>query len=60
MPKPLPPDLLAILACPQCRQPLREEAESLRCTNPECRLRYPVRDGIPVLLVEEAKRDDAP
>jgi uncharacterized protein len=51
--------LLDILACPQCHSPLRadEDASELVCTNPaECGLAYPVRDEIPVLLVEEARR----
>lgn len=49
--------LLAILACPQCRSPLRtdDQAEELVCTSVQCGLAYPVRDGIPVLLVEEAR-----
>jgi uncharacterized protein len=51
----LDPDLLAILACPACRSELRpdEVAEELVCTG--CGLAYPVRDDIPVLLVEEAR-----
>jgi uncharacterized protein len=50
--------LLDILACPQCYAPLRadEDASELVCTNSECGLAYPVRDDIPVLLVEEARR----
>jgi uncharacterized protein len=50
--------LLDILACPQCHAPLRadEDASELVCTNAECGLAYPVRDDIPVLLVEEARR----
>lgn len=48
-------DLLALLVCPKCRQPLRAEAEELICTGEECALAYPVRDGIPVLLVDEAR-----
>jgi len=50
--------LLAILACPACRSPLRadEAAEELVCTG--CGLAYPVRDDIPVLLVDEARRPD--
>lgn len=49
--------LLEILACPQCRSPLRadHEAEELVCTNAACGLAYPVREGIPVLLIEEAR-----
>ena len=48
--------LLEILACPQCRGALRadEEASELVCTG-ECGKAYPVRDDIPVLLVDEAR-----
>lgn len=49
-------ELLEILACPSCRSPVKEEGEELRCANPGCGLRYPVRDGIPVMLIEEAKK----
>ena len=50
-------DLLAILACPACRSPLRidEAAAELVCTDSGCALAYPVREDIPVLLVEEAR-----
>jgi uncharacterized protein YbaR (Trm112 family) len=46
-------ELLEILACPLCKGPLRIDESSLVCA--PCRLRYPIRDGIPVLLVEEAE-----
>ena len=52
--------LLEILACPDCKAPLRaDEAAAngqgeLVCTG--CGLAYPVRDDIPVLLVDEARR----
>ncbi len=48
--------LLDILACPVCISPLRvdEVAEELVCTG--CALAYPVRDDIPVLLVDEARK----
>ena len=54
----LEPKLLEILACPQCKSPLRadEQAEELVCTSSSCGLAYPVRDDIPVLLVDEARR----
>ena len=54
--------LLEILACPSCHSPLREdtEASELVCTNEACALAYPVRDDIPVLLVDEARRPGAP
>lgn len=50
----LDPSLLEILACPSCHATLAvNDAESaLDCTG--CGLRYPVRDDIPVLLVDEA------
>jgi uncharacterized protein len=50
--------LLDILACPKCRSELRADdtAEELVCTG--CGLAYPVRDDIPVLLVDEARQTD--
>lgn len=50
--------LLEILACPQCKAPLREDeaANELACTSGSCGLVYPVREGIPVLLIDEARR----
>jgi uncharacterized protein YbaR (Trm112 family) len=57
MPVNLDPDLLSILVCPKCRSPfvVDDAASELVCTNPECALAYPVRDDIPVLLVDEAR-----
>ena len=53
-------DILDILACPKCKQPVEEREKGgevfLVCTAPDCRLAYPVRDGIPVLLIEEGRR----
>jgi len=51
----LEPALLEILACPACKSPLRADdaASELVCTG--CGLAYPVRDDIPVLLVDEAR-----
>ncbi len=51
----LDPKLLEILVCPKCRGPLvyRPEVPSLDCG--QCELRYPVRDDIPVLLIDEAE-----
>ncbi|WP_082127056.1 Trm112 family protein [Allosalinactinospora lopnorensis] len=48
--------LLEILACPKSKAPLRydEDANELVCD--ESGLAYPVRDGIPVLLVDEARK----
>jgi uncharacterized protein YbaR (Trm112 family) len=52
------PWLLEILACPQCRSPLRldEAAAELVCTGATCGLIYRIDDGVPVLLVDEARR----
>jgi len=49
-------ELLEILACPESKAPLIyfEEEAFLFC--PQSRLKYPVRDGIPVMLVDEAER----
>jgi uncharacterized protein YbaR (Trm112 family) len=58
----LDPGLLEILACPACHAPLRvdEAAAELVCTDAQCGLAYPVRDDIPVLLIDEARRPGAP
>jgi uncharacterized protein YbaR (Trm112 family) len=50
--------LLDILACPSCHAALRvdEAAEELVCTG--CGLAYPVRDDIPVLLIDEARKPE--
>ena len=53
----LDPELLKILACPACKSPLRYDRERERLSCHACRRRYPVRDGIPILLVEEAEPD---
>lgn len=56
----LDPALLEILACPKCRADLRvdDAAGELVCTSGECGLAYPVRDDIPVLLIDEARSPD--
>lgn len=50
----LDPDLLRILACPRCKDPVRPtpSGDGLGCIR--CRVIYPVRDDIPVMIVEEA------
>ncbi len=45
--------LLEILACPACKTPVKQDGERLVCT--QCGRRYPIRDGIPVMLIEEAE-----
>jgi uncharacterized protein YbaR (Trm112 family) len=51
------PELLEILVCPKCKTKveLKADGKALKCANPECGLVYPVKDNIPVMLVEEAK-----
>jgi uncharacterized protein len=49
-------DLLDIMECPLCHSALRAEGDAIACTRKECGLVYPVRDGIPVMLIDEAAR----
>jgi uncharacterized protein YbaR (Trm112 family) len=51
---PLDPELLEILVCPDCKTTVVQEGAWLVCQNPDCAKRYPIRDGIPVMLVDEA------
>jgi uncharacterized protein len=48
------PQLLKIIVCPDCHGDLRVGDDELVCT--ACGLAYPVRDDIPVLLVDEARK----
>jgi uncharacterized protein len=54
----LDPRLLEILACPKDKGPLIYFADEDSLYNPRLRLRYHVRDGIPVMLVDEADEVD--
>jgi len=47
------PQLLKILACPACKTDVKLEGERLVCVS--CARRFPIRDGIPVMLLEEAE-----
>ncbi|WP_457622311.1 Trm112 family protein [Persephonella sp.] len=47
-------DILKILACPVCKQDVLYTGDSFICLN--CKLEYQITDGIPVFLVEEAKK----
>ena len=48
------PDLLKILVCPLCKTPieLTDGGQGLKCT--QCRRVYPIRDDIPIMIVDEA------
>lgn len=52
----LDPELLEILVCPACRSDVeyKERRQLIICTG--CGLQYPVRDGIPVMLIDEATK----
>ena len=52
---PIAQELLDILVCPVCKTPVKmlPDASGLKCST--CRRVYPVRDDIPVMLVDEAK-----
>jgi len=52
-------ELLEILACPACKSPVRLDGDWIVCTAASCGLRYPVREGIPVMLVDEAQKPSA-
>lgn len=52
----LSPELLAILVCPQCKGTIDLEPGETGFVCHACRLRYPVRDGIPVMLIDEAEK----
>ena len=48
-------ELLGILACPKCKQAVELAAEGDTIVCHVCQLRYPVRDDIPVMLIDEAE-----
>lgn len=51
-------DLLDILACPKCKGDLRltDKQDGLICE--VCKLRYPIKDDIPIMLIDEAENID--
>lgn len=51
------PGLLELFVCPNCRAQLTWDYESseLVCSSPTCGLAYPVREGIPVFVIDEAR-----
>lgn len=52
------PELLEILACPKCKADVVLQGDRLACVR--CGLRYPIRDGIPIMLIEEAEQGEPP
>lgn len=59
-PTAIDPKLLEILVCPLTKGPLRYDAEAQELVSEKAGLAYPIRDGIPIMLVDEARKlDDA-
>lgn len=56
------PKLLEILVCPLTKGPLRYDAAAQELVSEQAGLAYPIRDGIPIMLVDEARQidDDLP
>ncbi len=52
------PKLLEILVCPLTKGPLRYDAEAQELISEQAGLAYPIRDGIPIMLVDEARKID--
>lgn len=50
-------ELLEILACPACHTEVRLEGDKIVCASPACGLRFPIKDGIPIMLIEEAEKN---
>ncbi len=50
------PKLLEILVCPVSKVPLRYDAERQELVSEQAGLAYPIRDGIPIMLVDQARR----
>ncbi len=49
------PKLLEVLVCPQSRTPLKYDRERRELISVAARLAYPVRDGVPIMLIDEAR-----
>jgi uncharacterized protein YbaR (Trm112 family) len=48
-------ELLEIMACPACLSPVMEADNKIVCQGTQCGLKFPIREGIPVMLVTEAE-----
>jgi uncharacterized protein YbaR (Trm112 family) len=56
---PVKPELLEILVCPFCKAPVQEvhDGTGLKCES--CRRVYPIKDDIPIMLIDEATVEEA-
>jgi len=52
------PKLLEILVCPLAKSPLRYDKEAQELVSKQAKLAYPIRNGIPIMLVDEARALD--
>ncbi|MGB3457667.1 MAG: Trm112 family protein [Litorimonas sp.] len=57
-PTPVDPKMLGVLVCPKTRGPLRFDADANELISQRAKLAYPIRDGVPILLVERARPID--
>lgn len=55
MAEPIDPGLMEILVCPQSRARLCQMGDWLYSSDPATRRRYPIRDGIPIMLIDESE-----
>jgi uncharacterized protein YbaR (Trm112 family) len=53
------PKLLEILVCPMTKGPLTYDRDAQELVSEKAQLAYPIRDGIPIMLVDEARQLDA-
>ncbi|MDX2233036.1 MAG: Trm112 family protein [Hyphomonadaceae bacterium] len=49
------PRILEVIVCPHTREPLTYDRERQELISPRARLAYPVRDGVPILIIDEAR-----
>lgn len=52
------PKMLSILVCPKTRAPLTYNSETHELISKKAKLAYPIREGVPIMLVEEARELD--
>lgn len=52
---PLHPKLFEMLVCPLTKGPLTYDAKTKELISPRAKLAYPIRDGVPIMLVDEAR-----
>jgi len=58
IPEKIDPKLLEILVCPLTKGPLRYDSDAGELISDQAGLAYPVRDGIPIMLIDEARKLD--